>query len=255
MPKNTSHNGTAEEPTPSYSDFLKHPQWQRKRLEVFERDKFTCRRCHAKESTLHVHHCYYEKGLRPWEYPLDAYLTLCEACHKQMTEMHQELKYLIGVNWWRSEQFLSYVKAVYSYGWDDGADYILEVKSHGQTRGVADAYGLSFEDVWNARQNGEVHHWHLVDLLYKGRLHKPTYLYVICRGDYIRFSHYRPDATAQESSAYRICVSPYGLEAIKADIEKAFANKHVNSEWFALTKEDLCQLQDMHRLLWSRHPF
>lgn len=32
-------------------------------------------------STLHVHHKYYEPGKKPWEYPDEALITLCESCH------------------------------------------------------------------------------------------------------------------------------------------------------------------------------
>ena len=36
---------------------------------------------------LNVHHKYYMQGLKPWEYPDDALVTLCEDCHKKR---HQE---------------------------------------------------------------------------------------------------------------------------------------------------------------------
>lgn len=32
---------------------------------------------------LEVHHTYYEKGLKPWEYPDDSLKTLCWICHKK----------------------------------------------------------------------------------------------------------------------------------------------------------------------------
>jgi hypothetical protein len=48
---------------------------------VFERDRWECRRCGDKKSPLHVHHKYYLKDNEPWEYPLEAFLTLCERCH------------------------------------------------------------------------------------------------------------------------------------------------------------------------------
>jgi len=65
----------------SYSDKLKDPRWQKKRLEIFERDKFTCRYCRSKEKTLNVHHIKYSKGRDPWEYDNDMLETLCEDCH------------------------------------------------------------------------------------------------------------------------------------------------------------------------------
>ena len=65
----------------SYSDKLKSPKWQKKRLKILERDNFTCRSCKGTESQLHVHHIKYGDG-NPWEVP-DIYLiTLCDDCHK-----------------------------------------------------------------------------------------------------------------------------------------------------------------------------
>lgn len=37
---------------------------------------------------LHVHHTYYVHGDAPWEYPEDAFLTLCHGCH---VEVHESL--------------------------------------------------------------------------------------------------------------------------------------------------------------------
>jgi hypothetical protein len=64
-----------------YSEKLKDPRWQRKRLEVFERDKWTCQGCQSKDITLNVHHWYYTRGHDPWDYPMDCFSTLCEKCH------------------------------------------------------------------------------------------------------------------------------------------------------------------------------
>lgn len=67
-----------------YSELLKSPKWQRKRLEVFDRDNFTCVYCGDDDSTLHVHHKQYEQGKKPWEYPLTNFITLCEHCHYEI---------------------------------------------------------------------------------------------------------------------------------------------------------------------------
>lgn len=47
-----------------------------------KRDEFACRHCKSKEKTLNVHHCFYEKGKKPWEYKKHTLVTLCEDCHK-----------------------------------------------------------------------------------------------------------------------------------------------------------------------------
>ncbi len=66
----------------TYAQLLRDPRWQRKRLEIMERDNYTCRRCEATDKTLNVHHTYYEKGLMPWQYPNGSLYTFCEDCHK-----------------------------------------------------------------------------------------------------------------------------------------------------------------------------
>lgn len=56
--------------------------WQRKRLEVLDRDEFRCRWCGDATSTLHVHHVEYEAGKEPWDYVNELLITLCEHCHE-----------------------------------------------------------------------------------------------------------------------------------------------------------------------------
>lgn len=65
----------------TYSEKLKDPRWQRKRLEVLERSDFHCELCADGEATLHVHHKAYFKGREPWEYDPEQLVALCEACH------------------------------------------------------------------------------------------------------------------------------------------------------------------------------
>ena len=77
----------------SYSEKLKDPRWQKKRLSILERDKWKCRSCLSGESTLHVHHMFYEKGREPWEAEDHSLMTLCENCHLFETqEMYGETK-------------------------------------------------------------------------------------------------------------------------------------------------------------------
>lgn len=66
----------------TYSEKLKDPRWQKKRLEVMEASKFTCDMCRSTEKTLHVHHVNYRKGAKPWDYELNEFKCLCEDCHK-----------------------------------------------------------------------------------------------------------------------------------------------------------------------------
>ena len=68
-----------------WADAYKDSRWQKKRLEIMERDEWTCRSCGAKGPgvTLNVHHAYYESGKKPWEYPVQTLVTWCEKCHKK----------------------------------------------------------------------------------------------------------------------------------------------------------------------------
>ena len=62
----------------NYSDKLKDPRWQKKRLEVLERDGWKCRYCHAADKPLHVHHLVYLKNKDPWEINNGFLITFCE---------------------------------------------------------------------------------------------------------------------------------------------------------------------------------
>ena len=66
-----------------WSSAFRDSRWQKKRLQVMERDKWTCRSCGERGEgiTLNVHHIFYEKGRAPWEYDDDMLVTWCEDCH------------------------------------------------------------------------------------------------------------------------------------------------------------------------------
>lgn len=61
---------------------LTDPRWQKKRLEIFERDGFRCRGCGSSSNTLHVHHLVYRWGIEPWLVSPDDLLSLCDRCHE-----------------------------------------------------------------------------------------------------------------------------------------------------------------------------
>jgi hypothetical protein len=44
-------------------------------------------------STLHVHHKYYQDGKKPWQYPNEALITLCWSCH-QKEHKEKKIKWL-----------------------------------------------------------------------------------------------------------------------------------------------------------------
>lgn len=80
----------------TYWDKLKDPRWQKKRLEILNRDEFRCVICGDDESTLNVHHGFYRKDLEPWEYPSESLHTLCETCHGQIKSEMQAVYEKLG---------------------------------------------------------------------------------------------------------------------------------------------------------------
>ena len=75
-----------------YAERLRHPKWQRRRLEVMRRDGFRCLQCGDEESELHVHHKSYISGRMPWDYPLGNFETLCWRCHDLVLKDVQTLQ-------------------------------------------------------------------------------------------------------------------------------------------------------------------
>lgn len=66
----------------TYAKKLKDPRWQKKRLEIFQRDQFRCMECFSDEKSLQVHHIAY-KGKEPWDTPNDFLVTYCYDCHQK----------------------------------------------------------------------------------------------------------------------------------------------------------------------------
>jgi 5-methylcytosine-specific restriction endonuclease McrA len=87
----------------TYLEKLKDPRWQKKRLEIMQRDEFMCRKCFDKGSTFNVHHKYYIYNNDPWDYPDELLITLCEKCHDE----EEESKYIIN----------DFAKVLLSYGY------------------------------------------------------------------------------------------------------------------------------------------
>lgn len=75
-----------------YTQWLKDPRWQKKRLEIMQRDGFRCKKCKSDNNTLHVHHKYYIYKKNPWDYPDELLVTLCEDCHQE----EEDNKYIIN---------------------------------------------------------------------------------------------------------------------------------------------------------------
>lgn len=139
---------------PTYYELLRHPFWQRKRLEILSRAHFKCEECGAKEKTLEVHHTYYERGLKPWEYPDTSLHCLCSDCHRQaqdaLTLLHRAMGLIEDVR---------QIETIYGFtlGYDAVAnpDRPLDVFSPWVSQGLASYFELSYDDVVDVVEAGD----------------------------------------------------------------------------------------------------
>lgn len=102
----------------TYAEKLKHPKWQKKRLEILNRDNFKCQSCLNDEEMLHVHHRVYNSK-EPWDAKNSDLITLCKSCHEWQSDFQKELN-SNGVNSLLSSRFLPndifrLTKAINSY--------------------------------------------------------------------------------------------------------------------------------------------
>lgn len=65
-----------------YSELLRDPRWQKKRLKILEYADWRCQICGVSDRTLHCHHSYYRKGKLPWQYPDGSIIAVCDDCHE-----------------------------------------------------------------------------------------------------------------------------------------------------------------------------
>ena len=89
----------------TYAQKLRDPRWQRKRLEIMQRDNFTCTECGDSDSTLNVHHWEYAK--EPWDAKNADLVTVCEKCHKEIEDCKKLTKLFL-----RNDGFRDFMKKV-----------------------------------------------------------------------------------------------------------------------------------------------
>jgi len=75
----------------TYSEKLKDPRWQKRRLEKLNAAGWKCDHCNAADKTLHIHHGRYVKDRQPWEYDDHELHSLCEDCHKRRHEIESAI--------------------------------------------------------------------------------------------------------------------------------------------------------------------
>jgi 5-methylcytosine-specific restriction endonuclease McrA len=66
----------------TYREKLRDARWQKKRLNILQRDNWKCVECQSEEKNLQVYHILYLK-IDPWDYADDLLQTLCDDCHAQ----------------------------------------------------------------------------------------------------------------------------------------------------------------------------
>jgi hypothetical protein len=64
----------------TYAEKLKSPEWQKRRLDILNRDNWACQYCTDTKAQLHVHHLKYSGD--PIKEPDENLITACCACHQ-----------------------------------------------------------------------------------------------------------------------------------------------------------------------------
>jgi hypothetical protein len=148
----------------SYTDLLKHPMWQRKRLEIMQLADFRCEECGNDEVTLHVHHSYYEKDHMPWEYPNESLHCLCKNCHETITNTQKHLDEQLR----KLSQRHDCLQRLLGYAWGIESkidpDMPIEVFSVDIAIGLADFWSIPEFEVLHAVRDGVIDGHKLAEL-------------------------------------------------------------------------------------------
>lgn len=114
-----------------YHDQLKHPLWQKKRLEVLELHEFMCENCGGKDDQLHVHHKYYKRGAMIWDYDKYDLSCLCGKCHISVHAIDEQISRVIHFSERTKEEILGLISAPNH-----------EASSHEEVCGILIALGI-----------------------------------------------------------------------------------------------------------------
>lgn len=80
----------------TYAEQLRHPMWQRRRLEMLSAADWKCSACAEASAQLHVHHKQYFKGRMAWDYSNDELQVLCETCHEKSHVVDARIKAVLA---------------------------------------------------------------------------------------------------------------------------------------------------------------
>ncbi len=129
----------------TYAEQLKHPNWQRRRLEILQRAEFRCESCADADTTLHVHHKIYRKGSKAWEYSDSELEALCERCHEAETLLRRELDEALALlDSSCLETLLGYAKALAIAAGNVAQEDEIKVRSAEEAEGLGRGFGLTF---------------------------------------------------------------------------------------------------------------
>lgn len=117
---NTENNKQVKNYKQDYAELLKSPKWQRKRLEIMQRDNWRCKSCDDDNSELHVHHFVYTTN-EPWMEKNENLITLCGTCHKA-------IHYLLSCPDIGMETFVLVIKLMDDTETESIADFIENIK-------------------------------------------------------------------------------------------------------------------------------
>lgn len=94
----------------TYAEKLRDPRWQKRRLEIFQRDDWTCQLCSRTDLELHLHHLH-RTTEDPWDEPDLHLLTVCRLCHDQQPGnpkgafKHPKRLYVTDWEWWERHRY------------------------------------------------------------------------------------------------------------------------------------------------------
>lgn len=123
----------------------KRPEWQKKKAQILDDASYTCRRCSAKNKTMHVHHTHYIKDAMPWEYEDEDLIALCEDCHMIIEAQSLQLRKLSGRLFCFYERFRGYMAGLY-YALVDSEAMVFSKDDPDRSdfiRGLADVFKVN----------------------------------------------------------------------------------------------------------------
>lgn len=132
----------------TYSEQLKHPNWQRRRLEALQASYFTCEECGDAESTLNVHHKRYVRGRMAWEYENKELMVVCDSCHTDAHNLKSSIELVLcALSSYEIKRVLGYARGQCSLLRGPDPFLGLNVDTYECAEGIADAFDYLTPDI------------------------------------------------------------------------------------------------------------